>query len=59
MTRPTPEKRATVDALKLERDGHLGYGPKHEPPPRMRREWAVEFDDDGRPVRMIWMGDNR
>lgn len=49
---------ATVDEMKMERDGHLGYGPKYEPPrPKPGTMlWTIERDEDGLPIRMHWMG---
>lgn len=50
--------RPIIDDLKQARDGHLGYGPKWEPPrPKPGTMlWSIERDEDGLPVRMAWMG---
>lgn len=48
----------TIDEMKEARDGHLGYGPKWEPPrPKPgTMMWAIERGEDGMPARMLWVG---
>ena len=36
----------SVDELKLQRDGHLAFGPKHQPVERWPR-WTYEEQPDG------------